>query len=225
MTLLTLEQADLLTGFLSFVFTVALFSYLLGDNPVYRLALHLFIGVSIGYVTLVVIYHVLYPRLVVPLLSGDIGVIGLATVPLVLFIFLALKLNPRTSALGNISIAYLIGVGTAIATGGAISGTLIPQIRATWLSLLPGGGRSFINNIVIVAGAITTLLYFQFWIRGKTSSGEARQMAIMQLLSKIGQGFMVLTMGVIYGGIILSGLAVFSERLTALTQWLTNLAP
>ncbi len=216
-------QADLITGALSFFFTVALLSYLIGDNPLYRLALHLFIGVGVGYATLVVIYQVLVPRLVVPLSSGNISIVALATVPLVLFIFLVFKLSPRTTPLGNIAVAYLLGVGTAVAVAGALKGTLLPQVQASWLSLMPDGTAGFLNNAIILVGAITTLLTFQFWLRGRTPAGEARRVAPMVILANIGQGFLAVTLGVVYAGMILSGIAVFSERLATLSGWVASL--
>lgn len=218
-------QADLLVGALSFFFTVALLSYLIGDNPLYRLAIHLFIGVSVGYGVLVIIYQVLRPRLITPLSSGNMNAVALAIVPLLLFMFLVLKLNTRTSALGNIAIAFLIGVGTAVAIGGALNGTLLPQIKATWLSVMPTSGLAFLNNAIVVAGTLTTLLYFQFWLRERTPSGEIKRVALMRVVSGIGQVFLIITLGAIFGGIILSGIAVFSERLVSLYGWLLTLAP
>ena len=218
-------QAELVTGILGFCFTVALLSYLIGDNVLYRVALHLFIGVSVGYVTLVVIYQVLIPRLVLPLSSGDTGIMALASVPLVLFVFLVLKLSPRTAPLGNISMGFLFGVGTAVAVVGALRGTLVPQVRAAWLALIPGADLAFLNNVIILIGTITTLLTFQFWLQGRTPSGEVRRVAAMRMLADIGQGFLVITLGAIYGGLIVSGIAVFSERLAALSGWLTSLMP
>jgi hypothetical protein len=213
------DQVNLLTGILSFFFTVALLSYLIGDNPLYRLALHIFIGVSVGYATLIVIYQVLQPRLITPLKSGNFTIVALASVPLMLFLFLVMKINPRTAALGNSSVAYLIGVGTAVAVGGAITGTLLPQIQSTWVSLMPNTSPEVINNVIIVLGTITTLLAFQYWLRGQTSGGEAKRVAILRLLSTTGQIFVVITLGVVYGGIILSGIAIFSQRLMALYDW------
>jgi hypothetical protein len=220
---LTPEQADLLGGALGFFFTVALLSYLVGDNPLYRVALHLFVGVSIGYGALVVLFQVLRPRLFVPLTSGDAIPALLAGVPLVLFIFLVLKISPRTAALGNVSIAYMVGVGAAVAVGGGVTGTLIPQVQATWLSIFPGANFTFINNAIIAAGTIFTLLYFQFWLRKRTTTGAAGRGVILRWAGEIGQGFMVLTLGAIYGGMILSGIAVFSERLIVVRLWLTSL--
>lgn len=217
---LELPSIDFIGGILGFLFTVALLSYLLGDNPIYRLALHTFVGVAAGYIALIVIYQVLTPRLIVPLTSGDIDNAYLSVMPLVLFVFLILKLSPRTAALGNISIAYLVGVGTGVAVGGAVTGTLIPQIRLTWLP-----GESFLNAVLILTGTIATLIYFQFWMRGETSSGTAERVTPMRFLADVGQVFLVVTLGVIYAGMILSGIAIFSERLMAMVEWVSSVLP
>jgi len=47
-------------------------------------------------------------------------------------LLLLLKLSPRTARLGIPSMAFLVGVGAAVAIGGAIMGTLFPQ---TWASM------------------------------------------------------------------------------------------
>jgi hypothetical protein len=216
-------QYDLIGGALAFFFTVALLSYLIGDNPLYRIALHLFVGVAAGYGVLVVVFQVLRPRLIRPLLSGDLTIIALASVPLLLFILLILKVSPRTASLGNLSIAYLIGVGTAVALGGAVTGTLIPQVRSTWLSVMPGGGLGFLSNALIALGAIAALLYFQFWLRGRSPGGDAERTPLMRVAAQVGQGFIVITLAAIYGGMILSGIAIFSERLTWLVGWASGI--
>ncbi len=220
---LALPYMELLTSIAAFLFTVALLSYLLGDNPLYRLAIHILVGVAVGYIALVVIYQVLTPRLIVPLASGEVRRMALASVPLVLFIFLVLKLSPRTAAWGNISTAYLIGVGTAVAVGGAVTGTLLPLVQATWLSLLPEWSGNFINHGVVVVGVVTTLLYFQFWMRGRATGKEGQRAAPMRLLAGIGQFFLVVALATVYGGMILSGIAALSERLTAMLGWVTSL--
>jgi len=213
---LSLTQADLIGGVVAFIFTVALLSYLIGDNPLYRVALHLFVGVAAGYAGLVVIFQVLTPRLIAPMAAGNIQPqqLALLVVPLILFIFLVLKLGPRTAPIGNIAVAYLVGVGAAVAVGGAVTGTLFPQISMAW-SADYAPPNLLLNRVVIVAGAVTTLLYFQFWLRAQTATGVERA-APMRVLADIGKGFMVVTLGAIYGGMILSGIAVFSDRVASL---------
>jgi hypothetical protein len=184
--------------------------------------------VAVGYAALVVIYQVLIPRLVAPLLSNDLLVVGLSAVPLILLVFLALKLSPRTAPLGNVGVAYLLGVGTAVAIGGTLTGTLIPQIRTAWRSLIPSadeGPLLILNAIIIVGGAITTLLYFQFWLRGQTAAGTPGRAPIMRVLAGIGQGFVMVTLGAVYGGMILSGIAILSERVGAAAGWVSSILP
>jgi hypothetical protein len=215
---------EFLGGALGFFFTIALLSYLIGDNALYRIALHIFIGVSVGYVTLVVFYQVLQPRLIEPILSRNPVAIGLAAVPVVLFIMLLLKRGQRTAWLGSLAVAYMIGVGTAVAIGGAVTGTLLPQVRSTAIPLTQGDGLiAILSNLIMVFGTIATLLYFQFWVRGRSASGDAQRVALMRYAAAVGQFFLMITLGVIYGGMILSGMAIFSERLITLYGWITSL--
>jgi hypothetical protein len=163
--------------------------------------------------------------MIVPLTEGDTNAALLMVVPLILVIFLVFKISPRTASLGNISIAYLVGVGSAVAVGGALMGTLLPQIQATWLTVFPDTRGVFLSNLIIVVGTVTTLLTFQFWLRGQSARGDAGRGSVMRFLTGIGQGFVVITLGVIYGGMILSGIAIFGERLAALAGFLTGLMP
>ena len=217
-----MPSADLIGGVLVFVLTIALLSSLIGDNPIYRVALHIFIGVSVGYIALVVIYQALLPRLFAPLISGASQgnwlVFGLALIPLLLFILLLLRLSPRFRGLGNLAVAFMIGVGTAVAIGGAVTGTLIPQVQSTYS--IRG---DFLSGVIVLIGTVATLIYFQFWMRGRAATGDAERVALIRYAGYVGQGFLMLTLGVIYGGMILSGMAILSERLMALYGWLINL--
>ena len=217
------EQFDLLAGALAFFFTVALLSYAIGDNALYRAALHIFIGVSAGYVVLVVIFQALVPRLVIPLMSGDLLVMGLSGVPLLLFIFLIFKAMRGGATIGSLPTAYLAGVGTAVAIAGAVAGTLLPLTQATWLSFLPGGSVSPLSALIIVIGTVTTLIYFQFWLLRTDETGEPARLGPMSIAAQIGQGFVVLALGMVYGGIILSGLAVMSTMIGSIFAWVTGL--
>ena len=60
--------SDLIWGFIGFFLSLLVFSYLIGDNPLFRFVIHLFTGVSAGVVSVIILYQVLYPRLV----SSDI---------------------------------------------------------------------------------------------------------------------------------------------------------
>lgn len=210
------ELAATLGTALGFGFTLAIFSYLLGDNPLYRIALHIFIGATVGYATLITVHQVLIPRLVAPLTSGNIPVMIFASVPLVLFIFLALKLSPRLSAGGNITIAFMLSVGTAVAIAGALRATLLPQISATWLAL----NDSPVDNVIMVIGTLTTLLYFQFWVRARSAEGEPG--AVRRAVLNTGRVFIVTTLGATYAGMIVTGISLASSPVALLWDFIAQ---
>jgi hypothetical protein len=124
-------SGDLVTGFIGFLLTLMILSYLIGDNPLFRVAVYIFVGVSAGYAAAVAWWQVLFPRLVLPLLTGSFFERLFALIALILGVLLLMKLTPRTSTLGNPSIAFLVGVSAAVAVGGAVMGTILPQTQAS----------------------------------------------------------------------------------------------
>jgi hypothetical protein len=175
---------DLVTGLLSFLLTLMILSYLVGDNPAFRVAVYIFVGVSAGYAAAVAWWQVIYPKVLLPLLTGSLIERLLALVPLVLGFLLLMKLSQRTAWMGNASVAFLVGVGAAVAVGGAVMGTLIPQTQASYTVFnLTGGGsllaRLFFGLIMLV-GTITTLVYFHFGAKA-TAGGPQRSKLVIWL--------------------------------------------
>ena len=112
-----MDTAELIASFLASVLTIMVLSYLIGDNPLFKLAMHLLIGVAAGYAGAVAIHNVLIPGLIQPIL--DAGITGLldpqlvvaVIVPLGLTILLFLKVSPSTARYGTVSIVLVVGVG------------------------------------------------------------------------------------------------------------------
>src|SRR6266545_5863823 len=120
---------EIISALIGLILTLMVFSYLIGDNPLFRIAVYLFIGVSSGYAATVVVNYVLMPRFT-SLQPNDINQLILAIIPLLLGVTLLAKLSPRISWIGNFAMAVLVGVGAAVAIGGALLGTLMPQLGA-----------------------------------------------------------------------------------------------
>ena len=213
---------NLITGGMSYLLTLMVLSYLIGDNPAFRVAVYIFIGVSAGYAAAVAWHQVLYPRLIVPLISGSL----LTIVPLVLGLLLLLKLSPRVARLGTPSMAFLVGVGAAVAVGGAVMGTLLPQ---TWASMnvlnLSDAGQYWLEHlvegIVILVGTVTTLVYFHFGAKA-TAAGPQRS-KLVNRLSWVGQGFIAITFGVLFAGVLVAAMTALIERLNFIIIFLSSL--
>lgn len=213
---------------LGFLFTILIFSYLLGDNPFFRLAIHIFIGVSAAYVAIITINNVLIPRMIIPLIQGSQGERLLSILLFIPSLFLLLKVTPLRKA-GNWSVAILVGIGAAAAIGGTITGTLFPQILGTINSVDPSAYSissnrwvQAINGIIIVLGTITTLIYFHFGTRDNPGHPNERQ-PFIENISKIGKIFLAITFGALYAGVLLSALAALVERLSFLWEFLNSI--
>ncbi len=208
--------SDWIGAFLGFVFTLLIFSYLIGDNPLFRITVHIFIGVSAGFAAVIAIHNVIIPRLIEPLFSTSGGEQFLALIPLTLAVLLLFKISPRFAFIGNLPVSYLVGVSAAAAIGGAVTGTLIPQVSAsinlldlqTNQSIDATLGLRIVNGIIILVGTIATLAYFQFG-RGSKSAEKPQIQIWIEGLGQIGQVFIAITFGFLFAGI-------FSAALTAL---------
>ena len=89
---------DLIAGVFSFLFTLLIFSYLIGDNPLFRIAVYIFVGVSSGYIAAVAWWQVIWPRLFYPLMFGDSSLAekGLLLVPPLIGVVVDLDENIST---------------------------------------------------------------------------------------------------------------------------------
>jgi len=215
---------DFVTVIVSFLFTLMVLSYLVGDNPFFRLAIYIFVGVSAGYAAAVAWHQVLWPRLFMPLIYGSTLERALALVPLLLGMLLLMKLSPRTARLGNPAMAFMVGAGAAVAVGGAVLGTLFPQAQASInLFDLKSGGivseRIFEGSVVLV-GTLTTLVYFNF--SAKVTPSGPQSSRLVEVLSRIGQVFIAITFGVLFAGVYAAAMTALIERLSFLWNFIVS---
>ena len=170
MTGLEFSLIDLLGGLFSFFLTLFVLSYAFGDNFLFRLAIHIFIGVSTGFVAVAAFYSILWPQLFRPLVIGSLNERLYALLPLVLSILLAGKAFPRFSNLGSPVMSFLVGVGAATMIGGGLFGTLSLNCKhqSTFLiakqSSQSGSdlGVVLINSSLVLFGTVVTFASFRF---------------------------------------------------------------
>lgn len=213
----------LIYGIISFLLTIMVLSYLIGDNVLFRIAIYAFIGVSAGYVAVVAIYQVIWPYLLNPLASAPMLERGLLLVPLVLGALLMMKISPRLSWLGGPAVGYLVGAGAAVAISGAVLGTIFPQVAAAAepfdvIGLTQRGInplQSLFNGLVMIIGTITTLAYFHFGASRK-EDGSVKRNGLIEAVAWVGKLFVALTLGVLFAGVYAAALAALIERIHSL---------
>lgn len=224
---------DFIGTIVAALLTIMVLSYLLGDNPLFRVATHIFIGVAAGYAGVVAWDSVIRPNLISPIAAGglesllDIGLI----IPLLLVVLLLFKLLPRAAKLGSLPMALLVGVGAAVVLGGAITGTLIPQSRAAMLSLgmtdTPADlGASplehIANALILLLGTASSLVYFHFT---SPPNGDATKLLgrTMDIMRTIGRVFIAVTFGALYAGALMAAILALAERFHFLGDVVTGL--
>ena len=208
------NPAELIWTLVSFILTLLVFSFLLGDNPVFRFISALFVGVSAGYFAVVLLYQVVLSRLVAPLLQGSL----LALIPLLLSGVLLMKLSPRLARFGNIPMAIMVGVGAAVAVGGAVLGTLFGQIKgaiaifgeqANTLGTSPV--LLILEGVFFLVGTIATMAYFNFGAKEQKWLGP-RRTVIGGIFAGIGKFFIAITLGAVFAGVLTAAVSALVER-------------
>jgi len=208
--------------------TLFIFSFLYKDNPLYKFAEHLFVGVSAGYYIILNYWTVIYPNLLQPLNKafqgqGVTARTGLFAVelgdyrvylilPMVLGLLLFTRFFGKIGWLSRWPLAMIIGVYAGIKTTGFAQSDFVAQVQASLQPLWTGHVHSTIGAIVFTVGLITSLLFFFFSREHKGALGVA---------SKLGIYFLMVGFGAGYGYTVMSRVSLLIGRFQYLLEdWL-----
>lgn len=189
--------------------TLCIFSFLYKDNPFYKLAEHLFVGISAGYWATLEYHNVFRPNLWDPLTrEGKL----LLIVPFVFGLLLFSRFTKKFSWLSRWPMALIIGIYAGITIVGYGSGDLILQIQANLLPLWTDSWFTSLNNILLTVGVVTGLIYFFFSKEHKGALGVG---------SKIGIWFLMISFGASFGYTVMSRMSLLIGRVYFLMgNWL-----
>ena len=193
--------------------TLFIFSFLYKDNPLYKFAEHLFVGVSAGYIVVQQFWQVLWPNLIQPMTAATSPDRWKFVVGALLCVLLFTRLAPATSKWSRFTIAILIGTFAALKVTGFAQAEVVEQVRATmvplWSASDPAGS---VNNIVLVVGVITTLVFFFFSKEHKGALGKT---------AKLGIWYLMVSFGAAYGFTVMSRISLLIGRFQfLLDDWL-----
>ncbi len=207
------ETIGLIVGL---ILTLLIYSYLIGDNPLYRIAVHILVGVSAGYATIVVVQRVILPVINEARDNPQVSAINWL-IPLIFLILLFLRRLPKLGWISNLTLALLVGVGTAVALVGALVGTLIPQ-------LFDFATDNPVQGIIIALLTICTLLAFQFTplFRRNQDNETWEQPRVQRLITRIGQTVLMITFGAFFATVLSTTLVLLADRINFyLTEFLS----
>ncbi len=226
-----LPLMELLGGAVGVLLTLIVFSYLFGDHFLVRFVLYGYVGLMAGFAVVIAFNSVIFPLLVQPILDAPLEGSLQVIVPLILAGLMIFKLSSRFSPIGNLSLAFLVGVGLAALIGGAIKGTLIPQVTAaispfdldrSIASGVEDRLSALVQGTLMLVGTLTTLIYFHFGAQPR-ASGAARRAEWIEGISGIGQLFIAIALGLIFAGLLRAGFVALVERVQALMNFLITI--
>jgi hypothetical protein len=169
--------------FLAGISTLAIYTFLYKENPIYRFYEHLFIGIATGYGIVYLISSFLWPRVLKPLLGYDRVFFPDGTVseayntsnllwllPMSFGMLFYCILTKRHKWLAQLVIGCQLGFAGGLAFKGTFN-ELLPQIYDSFKPLYVAGSFfDSITNIVFIVTIICTLSYFFFTYQAQEGS-------------------------------------------------------
>jgi len=193
-------------------FTFSIFSFLYKDNPFYKIAEQIFVGLSAGYWFVYTIYSILIPNLFDPLL-GDFASGWIKLFPAILGIMMLLRLFPKTVWISRYPIAVTIGTTSGLAFIKYLKSDVIMQLTETIMNPFIGDDRVMIfGQILLVVGTITGVIYFYF---------SKKHEGVFGGIAKVGIYFLMINFGAAFGLTAMARVSLLIGRLQFLLgEWL-----
>lgn len=177
------------------ILTLCIFSFLYRDNPFYKFAEHLLVGVSVGYVLVIALNTTVMPKLINPVFKeGRFDYI----IPGILGLFMLVRFFPKIAWLSRISIALIIGAGAGVAIPATIQAKIFAQMQATMINF------ASVNGIIVFVGIATTLAYFFFSREHKGWFGTT---------ARVGTWFLMIFFGATFGYTVMSRISLLIGRM------------
>jgi hypothetical protein len=196
--------------------TLCIYSFLYKDNPFYKFAEHLFVGVAMGYSVVLTYRDGFIPYVWKYLTAGFTGepVKLLVIIPTLIGLLFFMRFVPRVSWLVRYPIAFSLGLGTGIGFPLALQANIYQQMYGTLSPFRSLGDLSafqIFNAVLILVGVLSTLVYFFFSAEHKALRG----------VSKLGIIFLMIGFGSAFGNTVMGRISILIGRMQFLLRdWL-----
>jgi lipoprotein signal peptidase len=198
--------------------TLLIFTFLYKDNPLFKLAEHLYVGISIGY-TIVKTYDTMGRLIYEPIVQhGEWSLL----IPLGIGLLMLARYVPKASWLSRIAFAFVVGVGSGLAIPRVISSYVLKQIEDTVRPLvsMSSDGLTFtasfwnpasnLNAVILLIGVITVLFYFFFSVEHTGPVHVAARTGVM---------FLMISFGAAFGYTVMARMSLLIGRLSDLKDY------
>ncbi len=182
-------------------FTISVFTFLWKDNPLYKLAEAVTVGVSMGYGAVIWWDINVVGRFWVPLTTrGATGL--LLIIPAILGLMMVTRIIPRFAWMSRYALAFTIGAYSGMGLPRSLQATILQQLYATMLPI-DLSVTGIIYNLIIIVGVLSALIYFFFSKEHKGVFGG---------IANVGIWFLMVGFGATFGYTVMARLSLFIGR-------------
>jgi hypothetical protein len=223
------ESWDIITILIGGIATLAIYSFLVKENPFYRFFEHLFIGIAAGYGPVFTVKRFLWPEILEPMLGlnrvlypdGTFsheynGYYIIYIIPMMFGLLYYTLYTKRFSWMVKLVIGFSLGVSAGLAFKGFFA-EMVPQFVSSFKPLLVFNGPYFdwsqsIFNIIFIFTLLAVMYYFFFTFKTESRATEH--------FSSSGRWLMMICFGAFFGSTVMARMALLVERLQfLLTDW------
>ncbi len=207
--------------------TLIMYSFLYRDNPLFKVAENLYVGVAMGYEAIVAWRLSLRPEIVDPLfrpVSRHAFWYELAwrAIPIILGLLLLTRLSKKHSWLSRYAYALFVGWAAGLAIFAETDSKILTQLQATLAPLQQGISSGpwlthiampILGTVILLVGTVCVLFYFFFSVKHERTAG---------VVSQVGIWFLMVAFGAMFGYTVMGRLALLIDRFDFLMfDWLT----
>jgi len=175
------------------VLAVMAWSILYKQNPFFRIAESMTVGLTLAFVIYTGI-DVLVKRVFIPWSQGSL--LTPTTIAAVLGFLSWTRLGPRSiNWVSRWPLACLAGIGTGLAVKGVVGPQILGQLTTS--SLIVSEPLTSVNNIIIAVATISTLCHFTF---------SYKHTGVLGASARIGRVFMMLAFGATLGSFVMTAM-------------------
>lgn len=191
--------------------TLCVFTFLYRDNPLYRFAEHLFVGVSAGYLLAVQYQNVLRPNVIEKVAGGNL----VPLIPAALGLMILGRLAKRTHGLSQWALAFYVGIYSGIAVPSYLQAQIFAQLADAVKPF--GAGWAALNSALVLIGFLAVIAYFYF---------TAPQNRVHKAAARVGIWFLMVAFGASFGYTVMARVSLLIARAQFLLRdWLHILPP
>ncbi|MDN5353902.1 MAG: hypothetical protein PWQ09_658 [Candidatus Cloacimonadota bacterium] len=197
--------------------TFAIFSFLYKDNPFYKVAEQIFVGLSAGYWFVYTIFFILLPNMYNPL-TENFAANWIKLIPALLGVMMLMRLIPSIEWVSRFPIALVIGTTSGVFFLRYLKSDVINQLTATIMNPFSGNNTVMIvGQILLVIGTFTGVVYFYFSKKHEGAFG---------VTARIGIYFLMISFGAAFGYTAMARISLLIGRLQFLLgDWLGIIQP